>query len=1030
MTSGPVSGADRPRRPGPERIRCPPVRLPPGTRVGPYEVLSLLGTGGMAEVYRARDTRLGREVAIKVVSESLGGHEAWVERLQREAQLAGSLNHPNVVSLYDVGFHDTRPFFVTELLEGESLRERLLRGPVPIATALDWACQVAQGLAAAHERGIAHRDLKPENLFVTRSGHVKLLDFGIAKLVEAMQRATAPHALTEETLPPRVGATDTGLVLGTPGYMSPEQVRGDPLDVRTDLFSLGAILYEMLSGRRAFSASSFVESGYAILHSDPEPLPSSIPAVLAEIVARCLEKEPGRRVQSARDLSLILESIRRGERADGEGVLLRPPSGEPLIPRRSVGAGRPVSVGLPRTFTPLIGRDAELRTIAAALGSSPLVTITGPGGIGKTRVAVAVAESVSLELVRRVAFVDLAAISDPARVPRAVAGALHLRDLPYDLAMNDAVVSALQEESVLIVIDNCEHLVGACAELAAAMLAGCEGVRLLATSQVPLGVTGERVHRLAPLAAPPEDAAPAQDEIAAWRAQYPALELLVQRLRAADPAFELTGSLAPLAAEICRRLDGLPLALELVAPRSRVLSLREIASQLEKRFQLLSKGDRSAPSRQQGLGAVLEWSYALLSPQEQRALERLSVFAGTFAQTAAAAVLGPLAEDPADLVDLLQGLVDKSLVMVHRAGDDSRRFRLLETVRHYAQQRLGAGGDREDARARLLGWAVSITEDTDRSRKWTQRVLTEYDNIRVAFDYSQASPQLSAGGLRLAAGLWLHWFGRGDKFEHRKLVERALASAPDAPPAVRAEAFLGLAVVNHTLPDTSVLRSACTAGLALAQELGDDRLKALAGFGLAWAEVWEGRPQIGARFADEGISAARQSGIGWVLALCLQARSACASESADFRLALDCMREAMSRLDDRSPAVLHMYLRFNLGLQAYLNGEHAEARRAWREGLEEALALSVRRGAAGSMEGAAYLSASAGAWAISARLLSAADRIRVEVVGPLLPHWSSEHSRVESRLRASLGSEFDVERRVGAALPFKEAAALALSVLA
>ena len=215
-------------------------------------------------------------------------------------------------------------------------------------------------------------------------------------------------------------------------------------------------------------------------------------------------------------------------------------------------------------------------------------------------------------------------------------------------------------------------------------------------------------------------------------------------------------------------------------------------------------------------------------------------------------------------------------------------------MRHYAQQRLGAGGEREDARARLLGWAVSIVEDTDRTRQWTQRVLTEYDNIRVAFDYSQATPELAVGGLRLAAGLWLHWFGRGDKFEHRKLVERALASAPDAPAAVRAEAFLGLAVVNHTLPDASVLRSAATAGLGLAQELGDPRLEALAGFGLAWAEIWEGKPQAGAVFADEGIAAARRSGIGWVLALCLQARSACASESGDVSLGLACMREAMS----------------------------------------------------------------------------------------------------------------------------------------
>jgi serine/threonine protein kinase len=263
----------------------------------------------MAEVYRAKDTRLGRDVAIKVVSEALGADEAFLERFEREGKLAASLAHPNVVALFDVGFHDGKPYFVTELLQGESLRERLAKGPIPLATALEWAAQMAQGLAAAHERGIAHRDLKPENVFVTRDGHVKLLDFGIAKLVEAAQGA-APHGLMDATVSPSGSSTGTGMVLGTPGYMSPEQVRGDPVDSRTDFFSLGAVLYEMLSGRRAFPAGPVVESGYAILHNEPEPLPSNIPPQVAQVVNRCLEKDPARRFQSARDLAFNLELVR------------------------------------------------------------------------------------------------------------------------------------------------------------------------------------------------------------------------------------------------------------------------------------------------------------------------------------------------------------------------------------------------------------------------------------------------------------------------------------------------------------------------------------------------------------------------------------------------------------------------------------------------------------------------------------------------------------------------------------------------
>src|SRR5499426_3766671 len=261
-----------------------------GTRLGPYEVLAALGAGGMGEVYRARDTRLGREVALKVISDGAIDSER-LQRFEQEARLAGSLNHPNLVVVYDVGSEGSAPFLVTELLEGESLRHRLARGRLPLRTALELGVQIAEGLAAAHARGVIHRDVKPENVFLTSGGRAKLLDFGIAKL-------TAPRAIEETrnlldtTLTPEGLGTRPGAVLGTPGYMSPEQVRGDPVDARTDLFSLGAVLYELLAGRRAFPGASAVESGYAILNSDPPPLPSTVPSSVGQVVLRCLEKEP------------------------------------------------------------------------------------------------------------------------------------------------------------------------------------------------------------------------------------------------------------------------------------------------------------------------------------------------------------------------------------------------------------------------------------------------------------------------------------------------------------------------------------------------------------------------------------------------------------------------------------------------------------------------------------------------------------------------------------------------------------------
>ena len=294
------------------------MRLTPGTRVGPYEVVGPLGAGGMAEVYRARDARLGRDVALKVVSEAVAANDELVARFEQEARMVGSLDHPNVLAVHDVGRHDGTPYLVTELLQGETLRSRLTRGPVPVAQALDWASQIAEGLAAAHERGITHRDLKPENVFLLRDGRVKLLDFGIAKLAQAA-REPSPHPLMAETASPSVETTRAGQVFGTPGYMAPEQVRGEAADARTDIFNLGAILSEMLSGRRAFPAGPMMESGHAILHAEPEPLPADVPPALSRVVRRCLEKDPGRRFQSARDLVFFLEELRS---PTGEGAAL------------------------------------------------------------------------------------------------------------------------------------------------------------------------------------------------------------------------------------------------------------------------------------------------------------------------------------------------------------------------------------------------------------------------------------------------------------------------------------------------------------------------------------------------------------------------------------------------------------------------------------------------------------------------------------------------------------------------------------
>jgi serine/threonine protein kinase len=319
------------------------MALTSGNRLGPYEILAPLGAGGMGEVYRARDERLKREVAIKVLPASLSADADRLRRFEHEAQAAGSLNHPNITAVYDIGTHDGAPYVVQELLEGETLRAIIAGGKLSPRKAIDYALQVAQGLAAAHEKGIVHRDLKPENLVVMRDGRIKILDFGLAKLTRP---ETGVGPMT--SAPTATVGTEPGIVLGTIGYMAPEQVRGQAADARSDIFTLGAILYEMLSGKRAFLGDSAADTMSAILREEPAELSTtnqSISPGLERIVRHCLEKNPEQRFQSARDLAFDLEALSGASAPRLEPMSLKA-SGRPL--RRP--SGLEDEPGLPSLF--------------------------------------------------------------------------------------------------------------------------------------------------------------------------------------------------------------------------------------------------------------------------------------------------------------------------------------------------------------------------------------------------------------------------------------------------------------------------------------------------------------------------------------------------------------------------------------------------------------------------------------------------------------------------------------------------------
>ena len=345
--------------------------LKPGARLGPYEIVSALGAGGMGEVYRARDPRLGRDVAIKVLPGVFSADVDRLDRFEQEARAAAALSHPNILAVHDIGTDADAPFIVSELLEGETLRERVNAGPVAVRKAIQYALAIAHGLAAAHDKGILHRDLKPENVFVTGDNRVKILDFGLAKLTQdqfagSNSVATAP------------APTQPGVVLGTVGYMAPEQVRGLPVDHRADLFALGAILYELLSGRRAFARDTAPETMTAILNEDPADLsaaPAAIPPDLVRIVNRCLEKRPSERFQTASDLAFALQGLSDASGASKAASPVRPSF-------RRAGSAGPSPCCCLQSWRP--SRFRRVRERSPAPGSirfqvAPTVEFGGPG---------------------------------------------------------------------------------------------------------------------------------------------------------------------------------------------------------------------------------------------------------------------------------------------------------------------------------------------------------------------------------------------------------------------------------------------------------------------------------------------------------------------------------------------------------------------------------------------------------------------------------------------------------------------------
>jgi predicted ATPase/serine/threonine protein kinase len=1036
-------------------VAAQPRAAAPGSLIGQqishYRILSELGSGGMGVVYQAEDVRLGRRVALKFLPEKLACDRSALKRFEREARAASSLNHPNICTIYEVEEHDHQPVIVMELLEGASLKQRIREGPISIDELLDFGIQTSDALEAAHAKGIIHRDIKPGNMFIVGQGRMKILDFGLAKVCGP---DVAKDESEEEAL------TLDGIIPGTTSYMSPEQVRGEELDTRSDLFSLGVVLYEMATGQKPFVGKNRVLLMNAILNAQPIPatrVNSSLPAALETIIAKALEKKREKRFQHAADICSELKQL-KGEMQKALSPVAMP---APLSPQARP-AGRVFTQYLAREFaairdrfsekpvkpvetrpanlpvqrTGFMGRKKEVAALKELLMRHDvrLVTVTGPGGIGKTRLAVHVAGEVAEHFPGGAHFVPLSSLGDPGLIASAIVQTLGIREAGGHSAL-EILKKNLQDPSrapMLLLLDNFEHLIQV-APIVADLLATAPNLKILVTSRAALHVYGEHEFPVPPLALPDSRSKSSVELLS----QCPAVALFVQRAAAAKPDFELNPGNAAAVCEICARLDGLPLAIELAAARVKVLSPALMLTRLASRLQLLTGGARDLPQRQQTLRAAMDWSYDLLSAAEQRLFRRLSVFVGGCNLEGVEAVCDTKGDLDLDLLDGMSSMVDKSLVQQIEHVKGESRFVMLETIREYAQEKLQASGEQPLTQRAHAAYCLVLAEEdaTEVGAEWLERFAFEHDNFRAALEWLTETGD-AEWGLRLGTALFRFWEIREYLAEGRDSLGKLLKLAgAQASTKARARALFGagvlageqgdyasaagligesqdiarqlgdntgvavslnaLAVLAFDRGDVAIARSLFEESLVLWRELGDQKAVARALSNLANVFKVQGDYDRVCSLQAECLSIFRGLGDRTGIAWSLNYQGDVARNQGDsaartlYEQGLAIFRELGDRWGIASTLA-------DLGSLAREQGDYSAARSLYSESIKLFQELDHKRGIARLLECSACSAAAQFEAERSLRLAGAAAALRQNIGAPLTP---AEQAKLEAALK-------------------------------
>jgi predicted ATPase/DNA-binding SARP family transcriptional activator/DNA-binding CsgD family transcriptional regulator len=650
-----------------------------------------------------------------------------------------------------------------------------------------------------------------------------------------------------------------------------------------------------------------------------------------------------------------------------------PPTGEDIdTPRHN----------LPVSRTSFVGREREMVEIKRTLAMTRLLTLTGTGGCGKTRLALEVAEDLVGAYPDGVWLVELAPLSEGELVPQAMAEVLGVPEQP-DRPLTATLAAALRTTKMLVVLDNCEHLLGTCAQLVDVLLASCPGVRVLASSREPLNVAGEVVWSVPPLSVPGADRPPTLEGLGL----YESARLFVERALRRPGSLVMTVGAAQAVAEICQQLDGMPLAIELAAARVGTLAVGQIADRLGDSLKLLTSGERTAAARQRTLRGTLDWSYDLLSEWEKRLLWQLSAFAGGWTLEAAEVVGAGAEED--DVLNLLSRLVDKSLVVAEVARDGPVRYRMLETVRQYAHERLEKSGEAEVVHRRHAGFFLALAEEAEPQLKgaqqeaWLERLDEDHDNFRAALAWDLAHGEAELA-LRLSAGLGEFWHMRGYLSEGRRWLEAALARG-DAPSVARVRTLAKASWIAWEQLDLERGTALGEEGLGLARELGDEEGIATMLMNLGVTAMIQGQAERATTLLEESVPLCRVLGDKWVLARSLLCAGLVAMIQRDYGRARRLDEESLTIAREAGDSYGSIFVLNHLALVALLQGERGRAEALCKEGLELSRRMRMAHHIAYGLHTSAALAGSRGQPVRSARLWGAAEALREAIGTDLSP---------------------------------------------